>query len=285
MRYWTGKLLLLGEYTVLLGGEALAVPLGTYGGHWTDGPGDPHAGLCSWAEWLEGLRRKNGLPWAIDTAAFLDFVQQGGRFQSTVPPGCGLGSSGALVAGLTDRWSTEQPAELQALQQGLATLESYFHGSSSGLDPLVSLLGQAVLLAPPGLPRALGQLPLPEGLFLYDSGLRRHTAPLVAAFRRQITDIRHRNAVETALLPPLRRAVEALLLEDRGLFREAFIAISETQRTLFADMIPEAVRSLWSGPGYRLKLCGAGGGGYFLGLADDPQDHGLDPGRIIRLNP
>jgi mevalonate kinase len=285
MRYWSGKLLLLGEYTVLLDGEALAVPIGAFGGVWSEGAGEPDAGLLSWAEWLEGLRREDALPWPVDTGAFRDFVQKGGHFQSTIPAGCGLGSSGALVAGLVARWSEDPPRDLRTLQTGLATLESFFHGSSSGLDPLVSFLDQAVYLNPEGQPRALGNLELPAGLFLYDSGLRRHTAPLVAAFRQRIRDPQYRVALEKAFSPPLHQAIEGLMQDDSTSFREAFIAISEAQRALFADMIPSGVRALWEGPGYRLKLCGAGGGGYFLGLADTPAFADLDQERMRWLNP
>lgn len=268
MAPWPGKLLLLGEYTVLMGGEALAVPLRTFRGAWADPAGAPDPALLAWASWLEELERRDALPWPMDIRGFGTYVRAGGRFHSDIPAGCGLGSSGALVAGLASRWSIANPGDLKALQAGLARLESFFHGNSSGLDPLVSYLGQAVHLDGSGEPQALGDLPLPPGLFLYDSGLSRRTAPLVARFRQKLEDSAYRRDLEDDLLPPLAEALQALFAGDFHAFGTAFQRISEAQSALFGEMIPDALRPLWTGSGHRMKLCGAGGGGYFLGLAD-----------------
>lgn len=280
MAQWPGKLLLLGEYSVLLGGEALAIPLRTFQGGWAEPDGDPDPSLAAWLSWLEKQEAGKGLPWPLDIRGFRAYVHAGGRFRSDIPAGCGLGSSGALVAGLATCWAHEIPDDLKALQQGLARLESFFHGNSSGLDPLVSFLGQAIRLDSQGIPRALGQMHLPPGMFLYDSGLSRQTAPLVARFRQRLEDRAYRRALETDLLPVLAQALQALLTEDFPAFRAAFSQISEAQGQLFPDMIPEALRPLWKGPVHVMKLCGAGGGGFFLGLSSDPPSLELDAHRL-----
>ncbi|MCF8239519.1 MAG: hypothetical protein K9I85_15260 [Saprospiraceae bacterium] len=261
---WPAKLLLFGEYTVLLKGEALAIPLTQRSGYWsvTDQV-DPS--LLEWARWLNGQEATGHLPWPIDTTAFLRFVKDGGSFESNIPSGCGMGSSGALVAALAEQYSTHIPGDLNAQIQGLAFLEKYFHGNSSGMDPLVSLTRKAIHQDPDqGIHLAV--LPvIPPELFLVDTGLARQTAPLVHVFRLLLEQEADRTLLLMELLPQVHRAIHAVLHQEQIPFNEAFSAISRLQARLFRPMIPDDLYPHWDGPQHQLKLCGAGGGGYFLG--------------------
>lgn len=268
MTLWPGKLLLFGEYTVLLGGEALALPLHGLSGRWEEGDGrEPDERLLHWHTWLAERAREGSLPWPLDLDGFGRFIRNGGRFVSDIPTGCGLGSSGALVAALAARWSDELPEDLARRREGLAQLESHFHGNSSGLDPLVSLQGKALHLLPDGGMRERDLPPLSPRLFLLDSGMPRQTAPLVAAFRERTRDSAFLHELQERLMPRVAEAIAAMTALPGTALEPAFRAISGLQARHFDPMIPDPIRELWSSDSHVLKLCGAGGGGFFLGLS------------------
>lgn len=255
---------MFGEYTVLLKGEALAIPLHGMAGHWmvTDGI---DRDLLSWARYLHTLSVSGHLPWPMEVNEFLRYVESGGSFRSDIPRGCGMGSSGALVAAFTESYSTGLPSDPQQIKKGLSVLESHFHGQSSGLDPLVSLTRSPIHVTGSGEVRQVSLPRLPRGFFLVDTGLARHTAPLVQAFRTKLEQASERSILLLDLLPQVQRAVEALLEDDRIPLEEALTAISRIQARVFREMIPEHLVPCWEGRDHHLKLCGAGGGGYFLG--------------------
>ncbi len=264
---WPAKLLLFGEYTVLLKGEALAIPLPRMNGHWTNNAQQVDSSLLQWAQWLDRQRAIGHLPWPIRTGEFLQFVEEGGHFSSSIPPGCGVGSSGALVAALAETYSDDLPEDLDIRLAGLAKLEKYFHGNSSGLDPLVSLSRCAIHRDPDQGVRTVQLETIPKGLFLVETGINRQTASLVEAFHLLLENESNRNLLLMDLLPQVHRAIYALIRQDLIPFQDAFSSISRLQQLLFKAMIPDEINEYWQGPGYQLKLCGAGGGGYILGLA------------------
>ena len=97
-------------------------------------------------------------------------------FDSNIPQGYGVGSSGALVAAFYDRYALEKTyskddltsQKLTHLKNIFATMESHFHGQSSGLDPLNSYLSLPLLIRSKyniELTGILKQNPSSEGLF------------------------------------------------------------------------------------------------------------------------
>lgn len=269
MTLWPGKLLLFGEYTVLLGGEALALPLHGLSGRWEAGDGrEPDERLLHWHAWLTERQREGTLPWPLDLDGFGLFIHDGGRFDSAIPTGCGLGSSGALVAALAARWSDALPEDLGRRREGLAQLESHFHGNSSGLDPLVSLQGKALHLLPDGSMRERKLPPLSSRLFLLDSGMARQTAPLVGLFRQRMQeDTALLHELQAHLMPRVAGAIAAVSSADEAALEHNFLQIGTMQARHFAPMIPDPIRDIWASDRHVLKLCGAGGGGYFLGMS------------------
>ena len=75
-------------------------------------------------------------------------VDNGMYFDSSIPQGYGVGSSGALVAAIYDKYAINKVTVLEnltrekllKLKQIFSAMESFFHGKSSGLDPLNSYL-------------------------------------------------------------------------------------------------------------------------------------------------
>jgi mevalonate kinase len=274
--FFPSKLLLFGEYTLLLGSPGLALPFPEFGGVWRRFGSEPvphHDVLLDLGGHLESLG-------GFDTAAFRAEVDAGWGFDSNIPTGYGLGSSGALCAALYERFGTDiLPPEADhaaALRERFADMEHFFHGNSSGVDPLVSYLNKALLLRSRTEVMALDEFGLPTSpvLFLLDTGRPRQTAPLVQQFLQRCQEENYQNACLQGLTPQTAEAISATLAGDSERIWAAWCAISRFQRTHFSAMIPEDLLPLWeagldSGE-FALKLCGAGGGGFLLGAAKEP---------------
>ncbi len=81
-------------------------------------------------------------------------VERGMYFDSSIPQGYGVGSSGALVAAIYDKYADNKITVLENLTREkllqlkniFSQMESFFHGKSSGLDPLNSYLSIPILI-------------------------------------------------------------------------------------------------------------------------------------------
>lgn len=81
-------------------------------------------------------------------------VARGMYFDSSIPQGYGVGSSGALVAAIYDKYANDKITVLENLTREkllqlktiFGQMESFFHGKSSGLDPLNSYLSIPILI-------------------------------------------------------------------------------------------------------------------------------------------
>ena len=273
-RIFTGKIILFGEYTVLSGYRALALPYGQVFGQWQLGQAIDDR-LLKWLAFLKDQQNKAQAAWLTEAALnqFEKDIQQGLQFQSNIPTGFGVGSSGALVAAWYARFIAQSPAlPLAELQTRLSTLEGHFHGKSSGLDPLVSLLGKAIMVQGNSA-QLVSELPLtfPKQLALVDTELPRSTAPIVQVFHEKCKDKVFREEVLPNLGRAQELAIDAYILGDWQNVGLQFRLISELQFAHFSEMIPAGLRSAWKqgwSEGLYHKLCGAGGGGYMLKWSD-----------------
>jgi mevalonate kinase len=270
-RIYPAKLMILGEYTVITGSMALATPLSRFHGRWVE--------------------KANHKQWPFDVKSFLDHLKVHNEelgldlrsierdllkdiwFESNIPTGFGLGSSGSFVAGLYDRYRTKKSGPLKEV---LALIESYFHGKSSGLDPLVSYERSPYLIKDQNALR-IQQVPLSfleRGLWLLNSGISRRTEPLVRKFKEMLHHNDFAHAVEMRLTPVVDRTIQSLIGEqtDGAAFREGWSTISELQFKWFKPMIIDSVSRVWEtgmiGEDFKIKLCGAGGGGFYLALVE-----------------
>lgn len=283
MDHYYAKLLLFGEYTIIRGSHALAMPLRRYSGHWQFAPdGIPLAcNLEEYVQYLKRLQDKGELLTDMDLKRFEREVNRGLYFESDIPVGYGAGSSGALCAAIYSRFAINpfqrgDTPHYVRLKQQLAQLEGYFHGSSSGLDPFICYLNHAVLLYPDGQAR---QVEVPEPgdsngvFFLVDTGISRRTGPLVGAFLLKFEDDAFAEAVQRELAPATENAIRYYLEGRRKVMIPEIRRISAFQYANFREMIPASFRGLWeeglnSGI-FQLKLCGAGGGGFLMGYTED----------------
>ncbi|TXB67918.1 mevalonate kinase family protein [Phaeodactylibacter luteus] len=274
-----GKLLLFGEHVILKGSQALATPLDRFYGLWSaEGSAEPAYQLMPFAAHLHHLSKTSGLLANLDTSRFCEEAASGLSFESNIPVGYGAGSSGALCAAVLKRYGAASGIKargLGPLRAMLAQMESFFHGESSGTDPLICYLEQTVLLE--GAAVAVVAPPKRESglFFLIDTGISRSTAPWVRLFLERCGQAAFAAMAKEELIPATRAAIAAYLSKDTAGLLESIGQISALQWLYFRDFIPEAFQGLWeqglsAQAGYRLKLCGAGGGGFILGYATGP---------------
>lgn len=276
-RVYPGKLLLFGEHSLLVGSQALAMPLHCFSGRWRVAA-DVQDRLFAFADYLEALT----LPTHLNVAAFRQALSEGLYFDSNIPQGYGAGSSGALCAAVYDAFCTnplalQRDADLPQLKAIFGKLESFFHGASSGFDPLICYLDQAVLVDPKkGMQRMNLAAPgnsRKEGIFLIDTGFPRQTGPLVQYFLERNQTPEFKQLCISDLIPATDDAIGAFIQQRWDLLMEFVHQISHFQFRFLPPMIPEMLRGIWldglSGTLYKLKLCGAGGGGFMLGFTGD----------------
>lgn len=282
---FSSKILLFGEYAIIRGGEALALPLPRYGGRWAFADDRTlQQNLPVFADYLSKLKAEGALLTDLDTDAFEEELSEGLYFDSDIPAGYGVGSSGAVVAGVLQRFGEEQTDDLASLKKALAQMESFFHGASSGLDPLVSYLQKAVWIKNAGSLETVEIPPQTGDLrwFLMDTKTPRSTGPLVEWFLQQLENEAFESMVLHQLMPANRMAIAAFLERNDSLLWQSVSRISELQFNHFQPMIPENFRALWqeglSSDDFKLKLCGAGGGGFILGLVKEsfPSDQSFE---------
>ncbi len=284
-RIFPAKVLLFGEYAVLLGASALALPFARFYGEWKRGEGEggwgerERAVLGRWLEHLRQMPAASGLPAHLNLESFERELAQGWHLRSNVPVGYGLGSSGVLCAAVYARYGNagvQEPAELQGI---FARMEAFFHGSSSGFDPLVSYLQKPLLKGKDLPPRPVEPAPFPVDtplqLFLLDTGRGRSTQFWVARFRERLADERFAARCRELLVPLNQMAIRSFVRGDARSLWAHWRELSAFQARHFEEWIPESCRPLWqaglqSGR-FALKLCGAGGGGFLLGATQSPK--------------
>jgi mevalonate kinase len=286
-RIYPSKLLLFGEYTVLCGSQALAVPLNHWHGKWinVDMPdAEQLNSIIAYSSWLSA----NQLISSAVQQQMIDDVEAGWIYTADIPIGYGLGSSGAYVAAIYDRYvrtdSNSSPAK-----DVLSKMEGYFHGASSGMDPMVSFHQNAVYKDEKGLFHLVTTPAWPEGMkvYLLDSGSGRATGPLVNTFKTAFDQPAFREQIERDLIPAVEHAIHFYLLGQGAMLEACLSVISQFQRNYFEMLIPDTIKHQWDKltaiPGTYVKFCGAGGGGYFLMITtnDVPDYNAPDLTRIF----
>ncbi len=274
---FSGKLMLFGEHTVVTGSSALLSPLRLFSGTWSTKNINTvlQHQLKIYVDYL--IANQAIFPF-LDFLALSEFMEEAVFFDSNIPQNYGVGSSGALVAALYEKIKKNEAQDVGVLQQRFAVMESFFHGNSSGIDPLACYLNRPLYMqAGQGITfPELDESRLLKNVWLFDSGIEVTTGPLVAYFREQLMSYRFYKALKGELLPVVDHAIQAKLTEDEEEVLEAVKVISAFQFRHFLPMIPDSVRGFWedglASSNYFMKLCGAGGGGYFLVFANDFQN-------------
>ena len=282
------KILLFGEYGIIKDAKGLSIPYNFYKGALKISDTKNKKAQSSnqkLSEFVDFLEQINSTLVTFNIKQLREDLAKGLYFDSSIPQGYGIGSSGALVAAIYDRYANNRITILEnltrdkllKLKEIFGQMESFFHGKSSGLDPLNSFLSLPILihskdvLEPTGIP---SQPQAGRGaVFLIDSGSMGETAPMVNLFMQNMESPSFRKMIKEQFISYSDNCVEHFLKGDvKSLFGD-LKRLSKTVLTHFKPMIPEQFHSLWKTGidtnAYYLKLCGSGGGGYILGFTED----------------
>lgn len=285
------KILLFGEYGIIKDSKGLSIPYNFYNGALKVDESPSGAAIKSnrslqrFADYLAELEKNNPELVQFDLAALNADIEKGMYFDSTIPQGYGVGSSGALVAAIYDKYATDKITVLEnltrekllKLKRIFGEMESFFHGKSSGLDPLNSYLSIPILInskdniEPAGIP---SQTESGKGaVFLLDSGSTGETGPMVSIFMENMKQEGFRNMLKDQFVKHTDACVDDFLKGDvKSLFKNVK-SLSHVVLDNFKPMIPAQFHKLWKKGidtnDYYLKLCGSGGGGYILGFTED----------------
>ena len=285
------KILLFGEYGIIEDSKGLSIPYNFYKGalksdeNPTDETKKSNLNLVNFVAYLKQLQVEQPALVNFNIELLQNDVNNGMYFDSSIPQGYGVGSSGALVAAIYDKYATNKITVLENLTREkllqlkaiFSNMESFFHGKSSGLDPLNSYLSIPILINSKDNIEATG---IPNqsfdgkgAVFLLDSGIVGETAPMVNIFMENLKDKGFRTMLKSQFIKHTDACVENFLGGDiKSLFANTK-KLSKVVLNNFKPMIPEEFHGIWQKGidtnDYYLKLCGSGGGGYILGFTED----------------
>ncbi|TYB78146.1 mevalonate kinase [Bizionia gelidisalsuginis] len=284
------KILLFGEYGIIKDSKGLSIPYNFYNGALKTDHNTSEVALLSnknlkrFAAYLSTLDAELVV---FEIEALNADIEAGMYFDSSIPQGYGVGSSGALVAAIYDKYAIKKITVLENLTREkllilktvFSEMESFFHGKSSGLDPLNSYLSLPILINSKDNIEATGiptQSTSGKGaVFLIDSGVIGETAPMVSIFMESMKQEGFRNMLKNQFIKHTDACVDDFLNGDiKSLFSNTK-QLSKVVLNHFKPMIPKQFHALWKKGldtnDYYLKLCGSGGGGYILGFTEDIQ--------------
>ena len=285
------KILLFGEYGIIEDSKGLSIPYNFYKGalksdeNPTDEAKKSNLNLVKFVAYLKQLQTEQPALVTFNIELLQNDVNNGMYFDSSIPQGYGVGSSGALVAAIYDKYATNKITVLENLTREkllqlkaiFSNMESFFHGKSSGLDPLNSYLSLPILINSKNNIEAAGipsQSATGKGaVFLLDSGIVGDTAPMVNIFMENLKDQGFRKMLKSQFIKYTDSCVENFLQGDINALFKNTKELSKVVLSNFKPMIPEQFHQIWQNGietnDYYLKLCGSGGGGYILGFTQD----------------
>ncbi len=286
------KILLFGEYGIIKDSKGLAIPFNAFKGalrfpedRFSETVTKSNSYLKSYAAYLKNQVAEQRLDVSFDFERLDADLEKGMYFDSSIPMGYGVGSSGAIVAAIYDRYADEKVSVLGSLTRDklltlkgqFAIMESHFHGTSSGLDPLNSYLSLPILIHAKD---HVESTPIPSqnqagkgAVFLLDSGITGETAPMVQLFMENLKNKQFEEVMREQFVQYTDACIDHFLSGNiRSLFSD-LRKLSGVVFDHFKPMIPANFHDIWQKgletDTYYLKLCGSGGGGYFLGFTQD----------------
>ena len=286
------KILLFGEYSILCDSMGLTIPYTHFKAELSFIKDDKYTDLdfarnsngllFEYIPYLRKLKEDNKLLCAFDVQAFSKDVEKGLYLESNIPQGYGVGSSGALVAALYKRYvkspiSDDQELSSQQINElrlQFSQLESFFHGTSSGIDPLNCFIGQPLLIRSRedisivGIP---GDTENKQGgIFLVNTGTPGKTEPLVNLFMEMCRESGFKQKLQDQMIPFTNQCITDLINGNTTSFFGNLARLSAFTLEHLKPMIPGIFGHAWmqglSTGDYYMKLCGSGGGGFLLGF-------------------
>ena len=282
------KILLFGEYGIIKNSKGLSIPYNFFKGGLKLGDlsnesiKESNKTLNGFADFL--FKIKSSLV-EFENIKIKEDLRKGMYFDSTIPRGYGVGSSGAIVAAFYEKYALNKitvlenltTVKLLTLKKIFSEMEAYFHGTSSGLDPLNSYLSLPILIQSKNNVETTGipsQIKKGKGaVFLIDSGESSQTAPMIEIFLNSMKNKKFNKVMREEFIKITDSCVENFLDAN---FKSLLLDIKKLSSVVFKyfkPMIPSQFHDVWKrgieSNDYFLKLCGSGGGGYILGFTRD----------------
>ncbi len=279
------KILLFGEYGIINDSKALTIPFNLFKGALKKEKKFLNNSLVSnkiLNKFKDYLKTQN---LKLNLKKFDSDIEEGLYFDSTIPEGYGVGSSGALVAAVYERYAINRISILEnldiekllKLKMIFSKMESFFHGNSSGLDPLNSYLSLPILVNSKTEIKATG---IPSqthdgnnAVFLLDSGTKSETSSLVSIFLNKLKIPAFKKMIDDEFIKSSDLCIEYFLGSNNEMLFNEIKKLSSIVLEHFKPMIPSDFQKTWKdgidNNTFYLKLCGSGGGGYILGFTKD----------------
>jgi len=285
--YAPGKIILLGEHSVVYGQPALAVPVDEISAHAIvapitapDGSVRIHAPDIGLSAWLYDLTRDHPLGLIVRLTLqelACDLPPFEIRISSTIPIAAGLGSGAAVSIAIVRAICRYAGKSLDRERQSQLAyeVERIYHGTPSGIDNTVIAYHQPVWFIRGEKPEPFSITGQP-GFVIADTGIQVVTAEAVGRVRklweknsngfnvvfRQMGEIarRARASLEQGDLASL----GSLMNENQTLLAALGVSSPELERLLHASREAGALGA---------KLSGAGLGGNIIALVEDDPAH------------
>ena len=275
-RYYS-KVILFGEYSMIFDSTALMVPLKQFSAQWrfashlsAQGSVASNASLQRFADYLSTTENLQDI---IDIQRLNHDLSYGLYLDSNVPSGYGLGSSGTLVAAIYDAYAKQKSNDYLKLKEIFGKMESYFHGSSSGIDPLQCYLGKPFKITPKNVEVLKDEfLKKDIHVCLIDTKIKCNTKPLVNHFKTQRENPLFLHRFQKEYVPYVKKCLNALIWNDKVVFFNSLKQLTKGQLAFLRPMITDNMLDLFTTDydfHFGVKISGSGGGGYVLGFTDN----------------
>ena len=265
------KILLFGEYGVISNSNALSIPFEKFYGYLNKSDflnneeEISNSNILQLFEFMTDLDIED----IIDFNFFKNDIDKGLHFVSNIPIASGLGSSGALVASVFDLYQKKDNVNLneEEIKNLLSIIESKFHGKSSGLDPSVSLFNSPIFYSNKQI-KLIDKIHYKNfKVYIMDSKINSSTKKMIEVFQYKLNESDFKNFFDNKFIINTNECIEHLL-NGSYLFRDSLKQLSENTLDNFKEMIPNQLINIWENglksDSYYMKLCGSGGGGFFL---------------------
>ena len=193
------KVLLFGEYSILYNSQGLIIPYDGFFGElkFNGANTDSHQTIVELYSYLN--KNKNNI---LNLTELKNDLEKGLFFESNIPMGQGLGSSAAITAAIYQQYSNSKAKISDSeLQDYLGEIESFFHGKSSGFDPLVCCLKQSILRNSCGKIQSIKNSDLQNNtqIFLVPTGKIRRGSKVISSFLEKMKTPEYSNLLKSKL--------------------------------------------------------------------------------------
>ena len=276
---FNSKILLFGEYGIMHDSNALSIPYKKFNGslsksdHLSEYKKISNRNIESLYEYIIQEDYLNDI---INSDNLKDEIDSGLYFDSNIPIGSGLGSSGALVSSIISRYSKVDLKSFSnsEIKKIMSLVESKFHGNSSGFDPAVSYFNKPMLYSNQKI-KLIERIAFKDfKVYIIDSQIDSSTKKMIKVFEDKISKSEFRLFFNSKFINNTNQCINHLINTSK-LFRDSVKELSNDTLHNFQEMIPEKLKNKWKegikNDSYYMKLCGSGGGGFFLAYDFDNQ--------------